>query len=189
MDIVVAAMAHQFDNLLGSERGKGLPQTCHKTADEGCGEGGAHILKDCSARGDKNGRTAQCHHVGFYPSVGSVAHTAERGVAVLGGHCSHGKDVVGIGREGDLLPWTHTVVAGTVDEDNALAGKHGGSARDEGCATVEMPEGMIAVVVVVFIISQRTVDDIHAHGVGKLRRHRPIVLLDGLLGLLVLASQ
>ena len=80
-------------------------------------------------------------------------------------------------------------IAGAAHQYHALVGHARCLTRHQGVVSVEVSEAVILRRVVEGIVTQRGVDDVHAHTVGKLDRRCPIVLLYQVLGILVFAAQ
>ena len=125
MILVVAALANQFYDVLRFLLSHGLPEAGYQTADHRTGERGSHVAHDDAAAIDQPGRGSDGDHIRLDASVLGRTHTAERGYAVgryvVDG--TNGKDIVGIGRNGNLLPRSHAGVTGRVDQHDALLGQ------------------------------------------------------------------
>ena len=191
MFAVFARLSDEVDDFLGALLGHCLPQTRHESADDGGCKRRAHVAHDDAPAVHQPRGGSDGHDVGLDTLVLRGTDTAERGylvgLAIHDGSYAH--DVVGVGRHTDFLPRSHARITCRIDQYDTFRGQHRCRAADECRPAVELPQAVRHPRVVVFVVSQRRIDEVAPHGVGKLGGHRPVVFLHLLLRLLVFRAQ
>ena len=188
MLLVIACQFYEFDNLLGSFARQRLPETGHHSRYQRRGERSAIIVDDASPTRNHAGRTSEGHHIRLDSAIRRRSYGTEGSIHAMFIDASHREDILGIGREIDFLPGTHTVVSGRVHAYDSLVGTHRCGSGDEGGLAILLIIVKIHRGIIEAMIAERRIDDVHATAVSIFGSTRPVILLGKTLGAFILAS-
>ena len=188
MLLVIACQFYELDDLLGSLARQRLPEASHHTRYQRRGERSSIIIDDAAPARNHAGRTSEGHHIRLDSAIRRRSYGTEGSIHAMFVDATHREDILGIGREIDFLPGTHTIVSGRVHAYDSLVGTHRCGSGDEGGVAILLIIMMIHRGIIEAMIAERRIDDVHATAVSIFRSTCPVILLSKALGAFILAS-
>ena len=113
MLVVVACTTDDVHDFKGRLVAHSLPQTCYQPANDRRRERGTHAAGDGATTADDTGWCAYSYYIGLHATILSRSHTAVgcNTLCLVVRDSTNSQDVVGIGRDANLLPRPHATVA------------------------------------------------------------------------------
>ena len=102
---------------------------------------------------------------------------------------SYRQYIISISRRSDLFPGTRTGVAGTAYQYHSFICNMGSLARHQCMTSIQISIFIILRFIIKWVVSQRCIDYIHSHTIGKFNRSRPIILFYQVFRIFILTTK